>query len=554
MMQVCRIIVLALASCFAWCVDANSQIYILDSTYATNGFAQIKSTDSLCTMRVAGAAASVIQADHKIICLHSHYDDTDVNHLTPGLIRMMASGVSVDSSFGDYGVAQKTLLPLSATSSINYNRSSSLAIGLDGNIVVGGRKKLYAQNFYASRTISFLSNGTVDNTFGNNGVYLDSSYQTHQNFEIHTFNGSYLNLNLDVGSHSTILSRITSNGTPDLGFANNGFQLFSMYNGLFYHVDYRSVSIINNQLYICYVATDTINGIVNLHSSGFIKLKANGVPDSTYGVFGMQKTNSHLHNKFITKDGFITNINFTTAVLGNNIVTKVTDSSTQKAYICLYNTNGYIDTANFGLNGYSIFEPLPNSSATTQILRLNTLQNSMIVVLGRTLISNSPLVHHFIAIYNQYGQIDSSFGLNGYYNLNDSLATDAMFYGNILSLDSTHFYVTGDRIDTSSTNYFAGFYCIAKFKIKTINYPATIATSVPGKCRISPNPFSSFVDIQIPSTEAITSIEVYSVDGARVFASRTSSTKIDLSALPSGIYQIEVLTSSGRYFSKVEKR
>jgi hypothetical protein len=530
-----------------------AQTYIIDSSYGTNGLAKIISSDSLCSMR--SPIAAVIEPTHKITFIHNHYDDTDVYHITPGTIRFKADGLSVDSAFGNLGIVQKFDLPVSAVSLFNNNISTAIALAYESGYVIGGKKKRYNFNDYTGRMVAFYDDGTVNNNFGNAGIYIDSTYKTYEAFEIHQFNNKYLQLSRDRVRFENIVSMVKQDGTIDSSFGSNGFQIFDMFDTAFTDVEYKSISIIDGSIYVSFVTIDSTNGYRS-KNNGLIKLKANGTPDSLFGVNGKAIMNTHSHHKWMSRFGFIVNENFTTAILGSNILCKVEDTTDNKKYICLFNTNGYLDTITFGQNGYALFDPPKNSTSITQIFRLKALSNNKIVILGRTLdtLVNVFTSTYFVALYNEFGFIDSSFGINGYYNLTDSiLLADATFTGDILTVDSNHFYISGYNYINNSANYFAGNYCVVKFKNASNNNPTILSNLETGDNLVYPNPFQNYIEIRNANNESIAKLHIYDAKGILISKLVNPTNKLDLSTLPTGIYRLEVYSKYNRHSSCIIK-
>jgi len=68
---------------------------------------------------------------------------------------------------------------------------------------------------------------------------------------------------------------------------------------------------------------------------------------------------------------------------------------------------------------------------------------------------------------------------------------------------------------------------------------------------VYPNPTSDFISIQNDTNDALSSISLRNVSGQIILVSKKNH--IDLTPFNSGIYFIEVLTKTNKYFNKIMK-
>ena len=126
----------------------------LDSTFGSNGIAQalIGSTDD----NISGA---VLQSDGKIVIGGYTFNNGNYDIL---LVRFKSDGV-IDSTFGTNGYL---ISPVGSS----HDFANSLSIQSDGKLILSG----YTQNGsrFNNFVMRFNTDGTVDNTFGSNGILI----------------------------------------------------------------------------------------------------------------------------------------------------------------------------------------------------------------------------------------------------------------------------------------------------------------------------------------------------------------------------------------------
>lgn len=131
----------------------------LDNSFGTDGIAKKSFVQAAVGMRHA------IQKDGKIIVCGNSTDTANDNIFT--LVRFHENG-SVDTSFGSGGVVTTDIL------SGNDRAYSVLALE-DGKILASGVAGVETL-FGIPTAIRYLPNGSIDTSFGVNGIYLDSNY------------------------------------------------------------------------------------------------------------------------------------------------------------------------------------------------------------------------------------------------------------------------------------------------------------------------------------------------------------------------------------------
>jgi uncharacterized delta-60 repeat protein len=165
------------------------------------------------------ASDLVIQPDGKILVV----GNSNINSFTQfALVRLNADG-TYDNSFSDDGLVNLQL------AGSNYDNATCMALQSDGKIIVGGTS--FSEGYFKLVVVRFNSNGTLDATFGEEGVF---TYAENTNFSCSSVAidaaGNILaagSANLfNQGSQFTVI-RITSAGVIDSGFGSAGAQYAS---------------------------------------------------------------------------------------------------------------------------------------------------------------------------------------------------------------------------------------------------------------------------------------------------------------------------------------
>jgi uncharacterized delta-60 repeat protein len=299
----------------------NSQCF--DTTFGTtntgyettliNNFSQINSI--------------AIQADGKIIA--GGYS-TNLNLENLFAIAKYNSNGTIDTNFGSNGIVT-TLVGTSCV--IN-----AIAIQTDGKIIVAGYTLDNVSKIALAR---YESNGALDNTFGDNGIVKTSINQAANANSVKILNdGSILIGGLSIlnGQSILALAKYESNGTPDNTFGNNGIVTKSIN----YQSSINDIAIQEDGKII--VGGSNYNGSVNQIILG--RFNVDGSDDTSFGSSGVTLTsisNNALINKIVLdNDGNI----FAAGKTGQNpnekfVLAKYTSSGNLDT---TFNTTGYVLT------------------------------------------------------------------------------------------------------------------------------------------------------------------------------------------------------------------
>lgn len=218
----------------------------------------------------------LIRSDGKILVVGNAWDNGDETH--PAIARFLADG-SPDPNFGYNG--QLVLTGFNATierATFLYNYNFVLA----GTSHTGNAKDLIL--------ISLYSGGSINSNFGNNGsVVLDLN---NNSFDIpgsiHFFN-SKLIVSSAAASYpydAIVLTAFLENGQPDVSFGTNGKAI------------YEGLKLYDSPL-IGPVTKHRMDGMgriwvasrnygLNGYSSMLLRFLPNGIPDNSFGDYGLK--------------------------------------------------------------------------------------------------------------------------------------------------------------------------------------------------------------------------------------------------------------------------
>jgi len=368
-------------------INAFSQEGSLDFSFGMGtGFV----TTQFSTSNSIDEANSIaIQSDGKIIVSGTSeylYGDSDFS-----IARYNSDG-TLDSSFDLNGLVKTDI------SGSSNDVCNSMILQNDGKIVLAGYTGLSSTNLAFVR---YLSNGSLDNTFGNNGISvidLGSIKETVRSIAVQpdskiVFAGTY---DEGVNSLDFLIGRINTNGNLDSTFGINGVLKVTIGSSN----DYANTVKIQNDGKIL------VGGYKYGSNSDFalIRCSQNGILDNTFGSSGIVITDlgnnsENAYSLAIQNDGKI--------LLGG--YTNNTSSNDDFALV-RYNSNGSLDNT-FGNAGVAI-NNIGYSFSPDRIYSIIITDDNKIIATGKAQSAsnncNIPLVR-----YNVNGSLDNTFGTSG---------------------------------------------------------------------------------------------------------------------------------------------
>ncbi|MET3537261.1 T9SS type A sorting domain-containing protein [Chryseobacterium limigenitum] len=250
---------------------------------------------------------------------------------------------------------------------------------------------------------------TKDTSFGNNGIFEFTNYNTNAQYNYGYFfqnaDGSFILHCLGDASPTmdNFMIKIQSYGALDSSFGTNG---------KIHLDDFEAVDILpqdNNHFLVNYYSTNKYVKKYNL----------NGQLDTSFASTGTSTVNSLSNPIVVNNDGGFFSV-------GDDVLGSVSTSGLYK-----YSSNGNLDNS-YGDNGYKVFN-FPWSG--NRIIS----SNNALYFLGYE--NETTGINAKLAKFNYSGNLDSSFGTNGKINLNEiANLVDNVNYFN----DVSDFYLKPD--------------------------------------------------------------------------------------------------------------
>ncbi len=262
----------------------------LDNTFGSNGKLKLAQTN------FGSINSATLQPDGKIVLAGKNGGFN--------LLRLQSDGL-FDSTFGTYGKV------LTNIGTLPYSGANAVLLQANGKIVAGGSS--YHNTYYWAAMIRYLANGTLDNTFGTNGVVETNvrGYDDAINSLVQQPDGKIIatgNSTINSGSASTalLLLQYDTSGNLDNTFNGSGKLV-------------KSIGGSDDKCYKAILQTDgkivvggyTTTASINLDYAMY-RANADGTDDNTFGangvvtgnfVFNTSNFNDHGQTIAIQPDG-----------------------------------------------------------------------------------------------------------------------------------------------------------------------------------------------------------------------------------------------------------
>jgi len=242
----------------------------LDPNFGSNGIFTFDSGNE-------AAIDLLIQSDGKIVICGSCNNGTDSDLL---VMRLNANGVP-DTTFGTNGVAIYD-------GGNGHDSGSRLTVQNDGKILVTGNSHNGSDNDIL--VARFSINGTLDTSFGTNGIVLYDGGDYDRGYGIDTnSNGNILvtghltKPDQDITDYDIPVICFDSNGNLDMSFGNNGIVL---YDGGTHEECYDLMVQSDDTILIAGHSGNSI-GAISDWSVVVLKYDPNGILDTTFGTNGV---------------------------------------------------------------------------------------------------------------------------------------------------------------------------------------------------------------------------------------------------------------------------
>ncbi|MBL7912359.1 MAG: T9SS type A sorting domain-containing protein [Bacteroidia bacterium] len=294
----------------------------IDNTFGINGSTVIDINPNLDFGR-----AIAIQTDDKIV-IAGQSDNGSNDDVT--VVRLNSNG-TIDNTFGTNGIVTTTISSFS-------EKASAIAIQPDGKIVVGGSANTGTSSDFI--IIRYNTNGTLDNTFGVNGIVLTdiglASDDQIKTIDLQSDGKIVAGGIYNASGYDFCLVRYNTNGTIDNTFGNAGKVITAITSG----VDEIESIDVQSDGKIVVVGNSNITA-----NTDFVLVRYNttGSLDNTFGNLGIVTTTVGLGGDYASSVKIQTNGKI--VVMGYIQVGADNDAA-----IVRYNSNGTLDNT-FGLGG-----------------------------------------------------------------------------------------------------------------------------------------------------------------------------------------------------------
>lgn len=395
--------------------------------------------------------------------------------------------------------------------------ANSLAIQSDGKLVVGG-KALINGSGQQIALVRYNSNGTIDNSFNSNGIVLVPSGTYLSKMKIQNDGKILITGENRVNANLTelLVMRFNIDGSLDNSFDGDG---------IVKTIIIPNESNTGNDILVQNNGKIVVAGRAgNIAKIVLVRYNIDGTLDTTFasnGIFLHSAITSANHSKSVSlqSNGKI--------VIGGN------ENNGPKFLLERYNMNGSIDTT-FGANGVSITNFSPNAGLLQD---MEILPDDKIVACGTYISNNSSFL---VARYYSDGSLDSTFGQNGWVE--------------------THFPNNNDQVSAltiqADSKIVVVGYCYENNKnnIGVARYNNSISTNLQTKINteiiVSPNPTNKQAKLQFSNNLNNAKLMMYNEIGKMVKQIDNingNQLLIDAADLKNGIYYIHVSQNDNYY-------
>jgi uncharacterized delta-60 repeat protein len=333
-----------------------------------------------------------------------------------------AQNGSLDQSFGNAGVV--------ITDLGQEDNAWSMAIQPDGKIVVGGITYISGGVISDFALVRYNTNGTLDNTFGNNGIVITDVFDKDYAYSLKIqLDGKILLAGYIINKDFAIV-RYNTNGTLDNTFGNGGILISDLPGTNGYS---RSVALQTDGKIVL------AGSIQNFSYPDIVVIRYNtdGSFDNSFGNGGIQTTDIAGDEDIVFTLGLQTD--------GKIIVSGTSKiGATNPVTVLRYNTDGNLDNT-FGNGGIQTTAIGSNSSA-----RSIALQSDGKIVVGAQINTITGDRDFGLIRYNTNGTLDNSFG-NGGITLTNN---DSLDYCNTVAILSDGKILLGGASYTATSSDF----------------------------------------------------------------------------------------------------
>lgn len=348
---------------------------------------------------------------------------------------------ALDTTFGDNGRVE---IPLP-----NYGTITTMAVQLDGKIVLGGNFFTGTSDNYDYLLIRCNADGTLDTSFGDGDGIVTTEFNGHRdecNSIVIQPDGKIVAAGQEVvpgdvvPSYHLSMARYNIDGSLDNSFGSSGRVVQTFASG------YNSGA---NAIVQEGDGKILIGGFVNQFA--VLRYTTNGTLDGTFGSGGVVKCTGYQAQAITIQPGGIT-ISDPAKIVAAGVGSI---ASQNQAIIVKMDFNGVLDTT---LNGTGLAStPVPNNSQITGVVAFNPFLSAKKIVISGYQYRAATGRDFFVAKFNFNGSLDTTFGGTGL--VITDLGGDDYAYGMVVQ-PGLKLLLAGT---TSTENYFNPDFALVRY-------------------------------------------------------------------------------------------
>lgn len=482
--------------------ECPAQIGVLDPAYGVNG---IVSSSELQIIR-----GLIIQNNGKAVIAANGSSGS-------GLYRFNADG-STDSTFGVNGIATISI-------GLSFYSNNALAVHDDDKLIVAGDKFVAgAGSVFAVER--FNSDGTVDSTFGDDGIAVT-------NTEAHYFNqvnvifhqGKIIITGITIDQR-LVLFRFNSNGELDNSFSGDGKLLFSAGSTADYFLAESLEVSPDEKIILCGRS---------FSDPAFLSINWNGTLNSSFGEEGCLKID------FSPFDPDAEYYEFTDLSIHSDGSISATSTGNNSPlcyiFVCRISSNGILDST-FGNNG--IIALTDSFDFYSEFI---IVEQDKKVLLGTFKTYSEISVKRF----DSTGEPDSTFAVAGSTSINFG---QVQYFRGIALQPDGNIIAVATKTSIEDTTFIMRY-------LSDGSLPTTASLIKTGNSFIYPNPADNIITLRNFDSYGPASVFIEDISGDILFRKEInfslsqSTVTINIEDLHAGIYLVIIMSQDRKWYEKL---
>ena len=520
-----------LLSLFIFSITSFSQI--LDTTFGING--TVFNTFNSAYSKITDIK---ILSDNKFITCGS----TDVGTMAYISLCKFNENGTLDTSFGTDGkIITNFSIPSNYYQYTRDNHFPHLVIQPDNKIIVSGtNRNTSLVPTYDFGMIRYNPNGTLDTTFGANGVVM-TDFNNLDDFcnSITLQNDGQIVL---VGETNTPIQgvnygiiRYNSDGSLDLSFGNNGKISLDLSSNFYPYTSSSATSVKIQSTGKIIIGGSCDKQDIGNYTVQFaiVRLNSNGTLDTSFGINGQVFSLSTIGG---IKQLTCLLIDNSDKIMAGGF-DRIGSINTRKALIQKYDENGNLDSS-FANNGSFI------TDEEKAIYEFSLQNDNKILAVGFT--SNPTGYHDYgylIYRFNSDGTIDNSFGSNGMFtrNPNTGVYVEDQAFAVAYQNNSSKIIIGGTSYSLNVLERY-GNVVLSNTNLNSMS-----------PFNLYPNPANDVLKIQNDTNYKIETFTIINVLGKKVLQINDFDSEVNIQDLQKGFYIVEINSENKKFRLKFLK-